>query len=210
MPAAPDRILIVEDEQLVALDLEGTLRDLGYEIAGHAATADEAVAIANREQPDLVLMDVNLGGGDDGITAAGRIRKERDVPIIFVTAYDDETTLIRAQISEPYEFILKPYQPREIRACIRMALYHHVMQRERARIKQELSDALAENRVLQGLLTICGQCRKIDDRENGWVSLERYVELHSLAKFSHGLCPTCAKAYLDDFHRQTRTPLPPT
>lgn len=208
MPSA-DRILVVEDEQLVALDLEGTLKELGYEITGHAATANEAVELARRERPDLVLMDINLGGGEDGITAAARIRKDHDVPVIFVTAYDDDTTLIRAQVSEPYGFILKPYQPREIRACIRMALYHHVMQRERARMSQELASALAENRVLQGLLTVCGNCRRIADRDNGWVSLERYVELHSLVKFSHGLCPTCARDYLDDLHRRSNPPRAP-
>ena len=193
MISRQDKILIVEDEQLVALDLAAMLTDLGYEVAGHAASADFAVSLASTLRPSLVLMDINLGAVVDGIHAAARIKQECDIPVVFVTAYDDDATLTRAQITEPYGYILKPYQARELRACIETALFHHIMQRERARLTRELETALAENGVLRGLLTSCCECHRIHDPAKGWVSLQQYVELHSLLRFSHGYCPTCAE-----------------
>ncbi len=192
-----DRILIVEDEHIVALDLQGLLEELGYEPVGHASSAAEAVALAAEVKPDLALIDINLTGKEDGIDAAQQIKRNQGIPVIFVTAYDDERTLARAQITEPYGYILKPYQGRELRACIQMALYHHVMQNERQRLRTELEAALNENRILQGLLTTCCQCHRIKDRDQGWVSLESYVQRHSLLRFSHGYCPECEKTYIE-------------
>lgn len=197
MNTSHEKLLIVEDEELVALDLAAILRDLGYDVVGHASTADAAIELAGSLRPALVLMDINLRGPNDGIHAATRIKREFDIPVVFVTAYDDDGTLVRARIVEPFGYILKPYQARELRVCIETALFHQVMQRERARLTLELEAALAENGVLQGLLSTCCVCHKIKDREHGWVSLERYVQLHSLLRFSHGYCPACAQVAMD-------------
>jgi len=189
-----DRILIVEDEHIVALDLQGLLAELGFEAVGHAASAPEAVALANELKPDLALIDINLNGKEDGIDAARQIQRDIGIPVIYVTAYDDAHTLARAQVTEPYGYILKPYQGRELRACIRMALHHHAMQKERRQITQELESALAENRILQGLLTTCCQCHRIHDRDRGWVSPAEYAQLHSTPKPLSGFCPDCEQS----------------
>jgi DNA-binding NarL/FixJ family response regulator len=185
------RILIVEDEHIVALDLQGLLAELGFEAVGHAASAPEAVALANELKPDLALIDINLGGKEDGIDAAQQIKRDIGIPVIYVTAYDDARTLARAQVTEPYGYILKPYQGRELRACIRMALHHHAMQQERQRLTQDLESALAGNRLLQGLLTTCRQCHRIHDRDRGWVSPEEFARIHSAPKSISGCCPDC-------------------
>lgn len=202
MNTSHEKLLIVEDEELVALDLAAILRELGYDVVGHAALADAAVEMAGRLRPALVLMDINLRGPTDGIHAASRIKREFDIPVIFVTAYDDDATLGRAQIVEPFGYILKPYHARELRVCIETALFHHLMQRERNRLTRKLEAVVAENGVLQGLLTTCCACHKIKDQQHGWVSLEQYVEFHSLLRFSHGYCPVCAQAAMDEM----RTP----
>jgi 1,2-diacylglycerol 3-beta-glucosyltransferase len=119
----PVRILIVEDEALVAMDLGFRLEDLGYAICGTAATADEAVALAETHHPDLILMDVNLHGSRDGVEAAADIRrKDHVVRIIFVTAYSDPSTRDRMAKAGGRGVVAKPYTDHELAQAIRHAM----------------------------------------------------------------------------------------
>jgi signal transduction histidine kinase len=122
------RILIVEDESIVAMDMERRLRSLGYEVVGHVMRGDEAPDATAEARPDLVLMDIHLKGELDGIEAAEQIKREHRVPVIYITAYSDEATLQRAKVTEPYGYILKPFQEREIHSAIEMGLYKHKME----------------------------------------------------------------------------------
>jgi CheY-like chemotaxis protein len=116
----PIRILIVEDEALVAMDLGFRLEDLGYAICGTAATADEAVALAETQHPDLILMDVNLHGSRDGMDAAADIRrKNHRAQIIFVTAYSDPATRDRMAKAGGHGVVTKPYTDRELAQAIK-------------------------------------------------------------------------------------------
>jgi PAS domain S-box-containing protein len=123
-------ILIVEDEAIVAADLAGKLRQLGYEVAGIAAGGEEAVRLASRLRPHLVLMDIWLKGPMDGIQAADVIRHHQDVPVIYLTAHSDAATLARAKLTDPFGYILKPYEERELATHIEMALYKHETHRQ--------------------------------------------------------------------------------
>ena len=123
-------ILVVDDERIVALDITHTLQQMGYAIAGVASTGEEAVARAGDSRPDLVLMDIKLKGSMDGIEAAERIRELFDVPIIYLTAYSDSQTLDRAKSSEPFGYLIKPFDERELHSTIEVALYKHRMERE--------------------------------------------------------------------------------
>lgn len=122
-PARPTRVLIVEDEQIVAIDLEHRLERLGYAIADTAVSGEEACEKMDAAGPDLILMDVRLAGSLDGIETAQRIRQRWDVPIIFLTAYSDTATLERAKPVEPYGYLVKPFVPSDLHAAIQMALY---------------------------------------------------------------------------------------
>jgi len=124
------RILIVEDERIVAEDLRRTLTSLGYEIAGIAGEGENAIAQAEEKRPDLILMDIMLSGSLDGISAAERIQLTLDIPVIYVTAYADEAILARAKKTEPLGYIVKPFTEREIRSNIEIALYRHRMSQE--------------------------------------------------------------------------------
>ena len=128
MPDA--RILIVEDEGILALDVQQRLTSLGYPVPDIASTGEEAVKKAEEDRPDLILMDIMLPGEIDGVTAAERIRARFDIPVIYITAYADEDTLQRAKITEPYGYIVKPFKERELHIAIDMALYKSKMERK--------------------------------------------------------------------------------
>ena len=133
------RILIVEDEVVLSRGIQyRTLQSLGYDIAGAAYTGEEAITQAEQTCPDLVLMDIHLRGGMDGIEAAKAIQSQYDIPIIYVTAYDDEETIQRAKMTQPFGFLLKPFDEADLRTAIEMALYKHKMEREVKQARDEL------------------------------------------------------------------------
>ncbi len=132
---APAKILVVDDEIIIARELEARLRALGYDVCGVAGSGAEAIDLCRATTPDLVLMDIVLKGDMDGIEAATEIRAKCKVPVIYVTAYTDDKTLERAAVTEPFAYIVKPFTEREIRANIEMALYKHRMESRLRRIE---------------------------------------------------------------------------
>ncbi len=118
-------VLVVEDEAIVAADLAGKLQQLGYFVAGSASTGEQAIELSRRHRPSLILMDIRLAGEMDGVTAADLIRRELDLPVVFLTAYSDSATLDRAKITGPFGYIIKPFEDRELRTTIEMAIYKH-------------------------------------------------------------------------------------
>jgi signal transduction histidine kinase/CheY-like chemotaxis protein len=131
------RILVVEDESIVALDLQSSLEHLGYEVVGTAATGADALRIAAAQTPDLALMDIQLRGEMDGTATADEMRRRFGIPVVYLTAYSDEATLQRAQVSEPFGYLLKPFAERELQVAIQMALYRHRAQREHEELLRE-------------------------------------------------------------------------
>lgn len=203
------RILVVEDEAIVAADLQDRLGTLGYGIAGWATTGEEAIALARQERPDLVLMDIMLRGEMNGIEAASTVRSELHLPVIFLTANSNDAVLEEAKISEPFAFLLKPFEERQLRTNIEMALYKNKMEQERERLIRELQEALAKVKTLTGLLPICAWCKSVRDDSGYWDRVEMYLEKHSEAKFSHGVCPTCAREHFaDPEEAEKQHPLP--
>lgn len=116
------RVLVVEDEAVTALDLASELTGLGYEVCGMVDTADEAVAVAARESPRLVLMDIRLANGGDGIDTARRICAVQDTAIVFLTAQSDEATLARALGISPFGYLIKPFRARDLRIAVELAI----------------------------------------------------------------------------------------
>jgi CheY-like chemotaxis protein len=191
----PSRILVVEDEAIVAADIQDRLEALGYTVAGWATTGADALDLARSASPDLILMDIMLKGPMNGIQAAHLVRIELSLPVIFLTANSDEAVLEQAKISEPFAYLLKPFEERQLRTNIEMALYKSRMERERERLTRELQEALATIKTLSGLLPICAWCKSVRDDSGYWMRVEQYVEQHSQATFSHSVCPECASRY---------------
>ena len=120
------RILVVDDEAIITMQLEERLTSMGYTIAGMAATGDEAIEKARRLKPDLVLMDIVMPGTTKGIEAAKVITEEMDIPVVFVTSYADDTIIEKAKQAKPYGYIVKPFNELEVKAAIEVALFRKI------------------------------------------------------------------------------------
>ena len=166
-PVKKARILVVEDEAIVARDIAAQVNALGYECVGIAANAEQAVKLAAKELPGLVLMDVQLSAGGDGITVAATIRARFNLPVVFLTAFAADDVLERAKLTEPFGYILKSFSERELSTTLAMALYKHeaetrlrnttrqlkalsrrvleVQELERRRVAVELHDELGQS-----------------------------------------------------------------
>lgn len=123
-------ILVVEDESIVAKDIQVCLRKLGYDVVGVVSSGEEAVEKAQEFDLDLVMMDIMLKGEMSGIEAADIIRKKKSIPVIFLTAYTDRNTVDKAKETEPYGYIIKPFKEIDIQTAIEIALYKHCREME--------------------------------------------------------------------------------
>jgi two-component system, cell cycle sensor histidine kinase and response regulator CckA len=123
-------ILVVEDERIVARDIQRSLVDLGYQVPATAASADQAIRLASERCPDLVLMDIRIKGERDGIEAATILRQRFDVPIVYLTAYADEPTVERAKLTQPFGYLMKPVKAYELRSAVEIALFKHEMDKQ--------------------------------------------------------------------------------
>ncbi len=145
----PTRILVVDDERIVAMDIGRTLERLGYVIAGLVSTGEDAIVQAGETRPSLVLMDIRLGEGIDGIEAAAQITELFDIPVVFLTAYSDDATLNRAKAGRPFGYLVKPFDERELHTTIAVALTNHEMER---RLRTAKIQAESANRAKTAFL----------------------------------------------------------
>lgn len=136
------KVLIVEDENIVAFNIQNRLEGLGYTVTAVISSGEVALQKVAETFPDLVLMDIKLKGTIDGIQAAEQIRKEFQIPVVYLTAYTDEETLNRAKLTEPYGYILKPFEARDLGTTIEMALYKHMIERQLREREQWLATTL--------------------------------------------------------------------
>ncbi len=139
------RILIVEDEMVISLEIAATLNRLGYDVVGQAITGLDALRLVEEHDPDLILMDIRLKGEMDGIEAACQVTDRFDLPVIFLTAHSDEATLERAIAVSPSGYLIKPFKDRELFSSIELALHKHEIRRRIRpdRIVREVQSDLA-------------------------------------------------------------------
>src|SRR3954467_14675812 len=142
-------IFIVEDESIVAKDIQNSLTKLGYNVIGFANNGNDAIERITELIPDLVLMDIMIKGNLTGIDVSEKIKEKMNIPVIFLTAYADEATLSRAKITEPYGYILKPFKEIDLHSTIEMAIYKH--QKDTALLKErDFLYSLVENKDEKG------------------------------------------------------------
>lgn len=143
------KILIVEDELLVAEDIAFRLKSLGYLITDLVISGEDALRAIRKEQPDLILMDIMLKGGLDGIQTHELINKEYKIPLVYLTSYSDEKTFSRAKLTQPFGYIIKPFEERELHTVIEVALYKHSME---MRLERQLKNEELISRISTQLL----------------------------------------------------------
>lgn len=148
---APAQILLVEDEAIVAMDMKGRLESLGHTVVGLVTRAQDASGAVERTHPGLVLMDIRTPGNMDGIAAAQQIRDTHNIPVVFVTAYADRQTIERAVETEPFGFLVKPIEDRELHSTIEVTLAKAGVEREIKHQRDELSKRVNEITALNGL-----------------------------------------------------------
>ena len=149
------RILIVEDEGIIALDIQQILASLGYQVVDVVPTGEEAVERAKALSPDLVLMDIQLAGRMDGIEAATEIRLRTNTPVIYLTAYADQAILNRAKVAQPFGYLTKPLEKRDLHTAIEISLYRHAVERRASRHAYRFQQIV--NSVEQGLVLVDDQ-----------------------------------------------------
>jgi len=193
------RILLVEDETIVARDIRIQLEELGYEAAFHTTRAEEALTLTESLKPDLVLMDIQLAGDMDGVTAAQIIHERHGVPVVFLTAYAADDVLARAKLAEPYGYVLKPFTERELATVVEMALYKHSAE---ARLRESAlhNQAILDNMV-DGVITT-NEFGVIDSFNNAACRIFGYTAAQMLGRNVSLLIPGPHAAQHDGYMQQ--------
>ncbi len=169
------RILIVEDDRIVARDIQHQLSRMGHVVVGMSASGEEAVRLACSHQPDLVLMDIRLEGEMDGIEAARRIRDAQRIPVVFLTAYANDEVVQRASLTEPFGYLLKPFEEPQMRTVIQMALYKHASDARLRMSERRYAATLAS--IRDGVILCDPQGRvdfmnRVAETMTGWTAAE--------------------------------------
>lgn len=177
-------VLVVEDESIVSKDIQHSLKKLGYNVVGAASTGEKAIELAASTNPDIILMDIMLKGDLSGIDASEEINKSHAIPIIFLTAYADESTLSKAKITEPYGYILKPFKEIDLHTTIEMAIYKHGREQEVVKERDLLYTLVSNKDAKQGAGYIFVKSNsklvKLKDEEIYYIeALKDYVVIHT-------------------------------
>lgn len=150
MPIA--KILIVEDEAITALDIKNILQRLNYDVVGIASKGEAALKMVEETEPGLILMDVTLKGDLDGIDTAIILARTHNIPVVYLTAHSDDETIERSKQTNPYGFLLKPLNERDLNSCIRLALYRFEADMKLKETEEILKDIRRKNEILLGSL----------------------------------------------------------
>ncbi len=175
-------VLVVEDESIVSKDIQYSLKKLGYNVVGAAATGEKAIELAGSVNPDIILMDIMLKGDINGIQASARIKEEYNIPIIFLTAYADENTLAKAKVTEPYAYIIKPFKEIDLHTSIEMALYKHGKELEVLKERDMLYN-IVENKETKDFIFVKSKSRliKLNTKDIYFIeALKDYVVINTL------------------------------
>ena len=177
-------VLVVEDESIVSKDIQYSLKKLGYNVVGVAATGQKAIELCGEKLPDIILMDIMLKGDINGIEASTRIKESYNIPVIFLTAYADENTLSKAKVTEPYAYIIKPFKEIDLHTSIEMAFYKHSKELEILKERDMLYN-IVENKENKEFIFVKSKSRliKLNSKDIFFIeALKDYVAINTLNK----------------------------
>ncbi len=198
------KVMIVEDEFIIQDELKIILEEIGHTAVATASTAEKAIKQVETENPEIILMDIRLGGKQDGIEAAQVIKERFDIPVIFVTAYTDEERIERAKLIHPYGYLIKPVQERDLKVTIEMALYAAKIDTERRQTEKKLHRSEEKYRDLvetsQGLIFKCDQEGRFTYLNSAWEHLLGYQHDEMLGQlFTRFKLPELAEKDMETF-----------
>ncbi len=186
------KILIAEDDALVGTVIEYELEKIGAQVIGKARDGMKAVELTKSLRPDVVLMDIEMPEMN-GLDAACEIQKTCPTPVVVLTVDSSRKAALQAANAGVGAYVIKPPKAQELERAITIARARFSDLMELQRLNAELKEALLKVKTLSGLLPICANCKKIRDTRGCWHQIEYYIQAHSNANFSHGICPECAK-----------------
>ena len=201
-------IMVADDSKMNLRILVEALGNEGYTVRP-ALSGRIALEAARREIPDLILLDILMPdmNGYEVCEALKRDARLKDVPVIFISALGDVADKVKGFSAGGVDYISKPFQTEELLARVETHLTLRNLQKDFEKkntrlleLNERLQQALDEIKTLKGILPICGHCKKIRDANNSWQTMEDYVSDHSEARFSHSVCPECAKKYYPDYN----------
>lgn len=195
----PVRVVIAEDDYLVAEEIKRTLRASRYEIVGEAANGAQAMELVGETRPDVVLMDIKMPQMG-GLEASIHIQQQWPTPIVILTAHESKDLLERASEAGAAAYLIKPPNLAEIDRAVTIALARHHDLMELRRLNGDLKKALHEIKLLHGILPLCSFCKKIRDEAGEWQRLEAYIHQHSEAEVSHTICPDCVREHYPEYN----------
>jgi PleD family two-component response regulator len=187
-------VLIVDDNHKNLQVLGTILQELSYEVA-FSDNGALALSIAEKLLPDLILLDVMMPEMD-GFEVCRRLKLKPEVhsiPVIFLTAKTDPESIVAGFECGAVDYVTKPFNRNELLARVKTHVLLHRSKRALREKNETLEKALAEIKTLRGIIPICANCKKIRDDEGAWKQIESYIQSHSEASFSHGICPDCIR-----------------
>lgn len=199
-------ILIVDDNPTNLRVLGHLLKPYDAELSV-ASSGEKALEIVKDIPPTLILLDVMMPALN-GFEVCKRLKadeKTRDIPVIFITALTDKEDIIKGFELGAVDYVTKPFNPKELLARVKTHLELKQAQDSQAHLINELKTALSHVKQLKGLLPICAHCKKVRNDTGYWQQVETYIESHSEAQFSHGICPDCIKKYYADYAEDPKT-----
>lgn len=194
------RIVIAEDESLVAEMIAGMLQELGHTVVGKATDGCQAVALTQQLQPDAVIMDIKMPH-IGGLEAARQIAVTCPTPVVVLTAFDTSEMVEEASAAGISAYLTKPPNARDMERALTLAIARFNDLVALQHVNAELTEALDMVNTLRGMLPICSSCKKIRDDQGQWQDIESYIASRSSAKFTHGICPECLEALYSEYIR---------
>jgi len=185
-------ILIVEDELIIAKDLQIRLENEGYYVPEICSTGQEALKMARIIKPQVVLIDIQLDSHYEGIRIAEQLRLEYNIPVIYITAHVNKEILERVKLTQPLALLLKPINYTELLTAIEIGLHKHKIESQSRRLLEELQTIIAHSNILKDMkVPICSKCNNIREDNGSWMSMEDYMKKYYNIRFIESFCPNC-------------------
>ncbi len=185
-------ILIIEDELIIARDLQANLETEGYSVPEVYRNGREALSMIDIIKPDIVLVDIQLESQFDGIETAEKIRLFHDLPIIYITAHVNEDILERIKLTQPAGFLMKPINYTELLTTIELGIHKHKIEMQNRRLLEELQTIVTRHDILRDMkVPVCTTCHKIREDNSNWLSVDAYMKKYYNIEFTESVCPHC-------------------
>ena len=192
------RVLIAEDETMMARVIQDILEGIGYQVLGRVQDGQQAIQMTKKLKPDVVLMDIRMPVLS-GLEATKRLQRRNPTPVVILTSFEEQGMVELAGGVGAGAYLVKPATPPEIERAITIAIARFDDMMELRRVNDELQAALNQVETLQGLLPMCANCKSMRDDDGYWQDVETYLQTHTDLELTQGLCPDCTSKLYPEF-----------